>query len=68
MFSMKGKYVKGEDLSNLMKDILDMRIETEVELSEKRGKLIALIELNLISEEEKTYALYALDHLGSAIC
>ena len=63
MFSMKGRYIKGEDLTKLMNGICDMRVSDKEEVIKKRGKLQALVDLNLINEDQEMYALEALDYL-----
>lgn len=57
MFSMKGKYVKGEDLTKVIDDIIDVRDDSEASKEAKIGQVEALVALNLISKDKEAYIL-----------
>lgn len=57
MFSMKGKYVKGEDLTKVIDSIIDVRDDSEASKEAKIGQVEALVALNLISKDKEAYIL-----------
>lgn len=57
MFSMKGKYVKGEDLTKVIDNIIDVRDDSEASKEAKIGQVEALVALNLISKDKEAYIL-----------
>lgn len=57
MFSMKGKYVKGEDLTKVIDSIIDVRDDSEASKEAKIGQVEALVALNLINKDKEAYIL-----------
>lgn len=57
MFSMKGKYVKGEDLTKVIDSIIDVRDDSEASKEAKIGQVEALVALNLIDKDKEAYIL-----------
>lgn len=57
MFSMKGKYVKGEDLTKVIDNIIDVRDDSEASKEAKIGQVETLVALNLISKDKEAYIL-----------
>lgn len=57
MFSMKGKYVKGEDLTKVIDNIIDVRDDSEASKEAKIGQVEALVALNLINKDKEAYIL-----------
>ena len=57
MFSMKGKYVKGEDLTKVIDNIIDVRDNSEASKEAKIGQVKALVALNLINKDKEAYIL-----------
>lgn len=56
MFSMKGKYVKGEDLTKAVNSITDLRGEIDVYSADlKDAQIDLLLDLNLIDGDQEAY-------------